>query len=154
MTAPRERDAAREQLRRSVDQLSDRANLYAQMQKDPLKVIGGASGVGLVLGLLIGTRVRRTRRIYVDATSHPRDQKAFAKAQQQVAKGGRGGIGGALGAAILTIAIRVLQERVLRPQLERVADQINERAADRSARPAVVPAGPSTAVAHDPKRPM
>lgn len=151
MTAPRERDAAREELRRSVDQLSDRANLYAQMQKDPLKVIGGASGVGLVLGLLLGSRVRRTRKIYVDATSHPKDQKAFAKAQLQMSRGGRGSVGGALGAAVLSIAIRVLQDRVLRPQLERVADQINQKASERSVPPARTAAEP---VRQDPHRPM
>lgn len=124
---------AREQLRRSIDGLAERANLYGQMQKDPLKIIGGATGVGLVLGLLVGSRAKRTRRIYVDANSSKKEQNAFAKAQLRTARGGRGGIGGALVAAATTIAIRVLQDRVLRPQLEQFADRLVEQGRARAA---------------------
>lgn len=149
MTSPNSapsRGDSRERLRRSVDELAERGNLYAQMQQDPLKIIGGASGVGLLLGLLLGSRLKRTRKVYVDAASSPKEQKAFAKAQLRVQKGGqKGGIGGALVAAIVTIGIRVLQDRVLRPQLEQMADQLLERAknAQNAPKPSQPPVKPT-----------
>ena len=124
-----ERSDAREQLRRSVDELTHRTNVYAQMQKDPLKMIGGASGVGLVLGLLLGARLKRTKvqRIYVDAYSSEREQKALEKAQLRAlkGKGGRkgGGLGHALFAALSTMALKVAQERFITPQLEQLANR-------------------------------
>lgn len=145
---------ARAQLRSSVDALADRANLYTQMQKDPLKMIGGASGVGLVLGLLVGRRFARTRKIYVHEDMSKKEQKAYAKLQQRLHKGERGakkgGIGGALMAALTTVAIRVVQERVLKPQVERFADQMSQRAQQGQAQQRQ--GGASATTEHDPRR--
>lgn len=143
---------AREQLRRSIDGLAERANLYGQMQKDPLKIIGGATGVGLMLGLLVGSRAKRTRRVYVDANSTKKEQNALAKAQLKGAGGRRGGIGGALFAAATTIAIRVLQDRVLRPQLEQLTDRLMEQSRARAAGPAAP--GAATTVTVPPSGPV
>ena len=77
-----EREAARERLKESLDVLAERANLQVQMQKEPVKMLGGASAVGAVIGLLIGTQVKRTKKIYVDAGSPVKHQKALVKAQK------------------------------------------------------------------------
>ncbi len=135
MTSPQnERRQQRERLSRAVDQLADQASLQVQMQKDPLKMLGGASGVGVALGLLLGLRFRRTRRVYVDANSTMKEQKAFAKAQTKVAKKG-GGIGNALTGLIVTVGFKVLRDRILAPQLERLADNITQRADERASAP-------------------
>lgn len=140
-----DRYEAREKLRRSVDELADRANLYTQMQKDPLKMIGGASGVGVLLGVLVGSRFKRTKRVYVDANSSRKEQKAFVKVQQKVSKGGGGGgLTGGIVAAVTTVGLRLLQDRYLRPQLDKLADSLTQRAQQ--------PHGGGEA--QDPKRPM
>lgn len=131
VSAHGERALMRERLSRAVNTLADQASLQVQMQKDPLKMLGGASGVGLVLGLLVGSRLRRTRRVYVDAASSKKEQKALAKAQARTSKGG--GIGNALMGLVVTVGFKVLQERVLAPQLERLADGLVERSDRREA---------------------
>lgn len=130
VSARSERAQMRERLSRAVNNLADQASLQVQMQKDPIKMLGGASGVGLVLGLLIGSRLRRTRRVYVNADSSKKEQKALAKAQVRAAKKG-GGIGNALMGLIVTVGFKVLQDRVLTPQLEKLADNLMERADQR-----------------------
>ena len=145
-----DRYEAREKLRRSVDELADRANLYTQMQKDPLKVIGGASGVGVLLGVLVGSRFKRTKKVYVDADSTPKEQKAFAKAQQKASKGGGGGLTGGLIAAATTVGVRLLQDRYLKPQLDRLAENLTQRAQQ----PHGGQQPGDDANAKDPKRPM
>ncbi|ADV68120.1 hypothetical protein [Deinococcus maricopensis] len=127
------RQDARARLRDSVNTLAAQANLHAQMQKEPLKMLGGASAVGLVLGALVGSRVRRTRKVYVDAASNKREQKAFMKAQARVAKQQKGGgLGGMLMGLVVTTGVKLLQERVLAPKLEeltsKLADQQQARA--------------------------
>ncbi|WP_052326721.1 hypothetical protein [Deinococcus peraridilitoris] len=148
-----EKRDAREELRRSVDALAYRTNLYAQMQKDPMKLIGGASGLGLLLGLLVGRRFPRTRTVYLRPDMSPREQKAYTKAQMRLykaqQKASKGGIGGALTAAVMTIAVKVLQERVLAPQIERLADQLNQKAEQ-----ARQPSATTVRIESDPRRPM
>ncbi|WP_425147731.1 hypothetical protein [Deinococcus sp.] len=134
-----QRDEARAKLRSSIDALAERANVQLQMQKEPLKMLGGATGVGLALGMLVGRQFRRSRRIYVDASSSKKDQKALMKAQQ---KGGSNSIGGALLATAATLGFRIVQERILAPKLEEFADRLMAQsggAAPSGARAKVVP---------------
>ena len=116
-----ERDEARAKLRRSIDTLAERTNVQLQMQKEPLRMLGGATGVGVALGVLVGRRFRRSRRIYVDAASAKKEQKALAKAQS---KGKGGNVGNALIATVATLGFRLLQERVIVPRLEEYADKL------------------------------
>lgn len=121
-----EREAAREKLRQSIDALADRANLQVQMQKEPLKMLGGASAVGAVIGMVIGRQFRRSKKIYVDAASPEKHQRALIKAQSQ-GQNGRG-IGGALIATLGTLAVKTLTERVLTPKLEELSNNLLEKA--------------------------
>ncbi|CAM3650368.1 hypothetical protein [Deinococcus frigens] len=123
-----EREAARERLKASLDVLAERANLQVQMQKEPAKMLGGASAVGAVLGLLIGTQFKRTRTIYVDAESPLKYQKELVKAQKSQ-KGG-GGVGGALLATLGTLAVKTLSDRVLAPKLEEIAQNMLEKSGE------------------------
>lgn len=120
-----ERDEARARLRASVDALADRTNLQVQMQKDPLKMLGGASAVGALVGIVVGRQFRRTKKIYVDATSPAKQQKALIKAQNK--QQGKG-VGGALVATLTTLAFKTLNERVLTPKLEQMASGMMDRA--------------------------
>ncbi|MFC4452770.1 hypothetical protein [Deinococcus sonorensis] len=122
-----ERDDARERLRRSVDELTQAASLQVNMQKEPLKMMGGATGVGLALGVLVGRQFRRSRRIYVDAASPPKEQKALVKAQMKQAGKGKS-VGNALIATVATLGFRLLQERVIAPRLEEFANQLMDQA--------------------------
>ncbi|GGO37442.1 hypothetical protein [Deinococcus humi] len=123
-----EREVARERLKESLDVLAERANLQVQMQKEPVKMLGGASAVGAVLGLLIGTQFKRTKKVYVDAGSPVKYQKELVKAQKSQ-KGG-GNVGGALLATLGTLAIRTLSDRVLAPKLEEMANNLLEKAGE------------------------
>lgn len=123
-----EREAARERLKESLDVLAERANLQVQMQKEPVKMLGGASAVGAVLGLLIGTRFKRTKKIYVDAGSPVKHQKGLIKAQN--AQKGGGGVGGALLATLGTLAVKTLSDRVLAPKLEQIAQNMLEKSGE------------------------
>ncbi len=123
-----EREAARERLKESLDVLAERANLQVQMQKEPVKMLGGASAVGAVLGLLIGTQFKRTKKIYVDAGSPVKYQKELVKAQK--AQKGGGNVGGALLATLGTLAVRTLSDRVLAPKLEEIAHNLLEKAGE------------------------
>lgn len=114
-----EREEARERLKASIDALADRANLQVQMQKEPLKMLGGASAVGAVIGMVVGRQFRRSKKIYVDAASPVKHQKALMKAQSQQQSGK--GIGGALIATLGTLAVKTLTERVITPKLEELS---------------------------------
>ncbi|GGJ66261.1 hypothetical protein [Deinococcus aquiradiocola] len=116
-----DRDEARARLKSSIDALSEQANMQLKMQKEPLKMLGGATGVGLALGVLVGRNFRRTRRVYVDAASTKKDQKALMKAQS---KNGGGSVGGAILATVATLGFKVLQERVIAPRLGEIADRL------------------------------
>lgn len=120
-----EREEARARLKASVDALTERANLQVQMQKEPLKMLGGASAVGALLGMVVGRQFRRSKRIYVDATSPVKQQKALMRAQQKQ-KGG--GVGGALVATLGTLAFKTLNDKVLTPKLEELANNMLDRA--------------------------
>ena len=118
-----ERDEARAKLKSSIDTLVEQTNLQLKMQQEPLKMLGGATGVGLALGMLVGRSMRRSRRIYVDAASSKKDQKALTKAQSK--KGGS--VGNAVLATVATLGFRVLQERVIAPRLGDFADRLLEK---------------------------
>lgn len=120
-----EREEARARLKASVDALTERASLQVQLQKDPLKMLGGASAVGALLGVVVGRQFRRSKKIYVDATSPVKQQKALMKAQQKQ-KGG--GVGGALVATLGTLAFKTLNDKVLTPKLEELANNMLDRA--------------------------
>ncbi|WP_295819058.1 hypothetical protein [uncultured Deinococcus sp.] len=141
-----EREAAREQLRASIDALSEQASLHVQMQKDPLKMLGGASAVGAVIGMVVGRQFRRSRKIYVDAGSPEKHQKALIRAQK-THSGGGGGIGGALVATLGTLAVKTLTDRVITPRLEGYASSLLERsgtaATPARTTPAATPAAPA-----------
>ncbi len=119
-----ERDEARARLKSSIDALADRANVQLKMQQEPIKMLGGATGVGLALGVLVGRSLRRSKRIYVDAASSKKDQKSLMKAQS---KGGGSSIGGAILATVATLGFKVFQERVIAPRLGEFADRMMEQ---------------------------
>lgn len=138
-----EREEARQRLQQSVDALTQQASLHAQMQKDPLKMLGGASAVGALMGIVVGRQFRRSRKIYVDAQSPAKHQKALMKAQKNQ-KGG-GGVGGALVATLGTLAVKTLMDKVITPRLETLADGLLDKAGqprDRDAQPGTVQKGP------------
>ena len=160
-----EQEEARERLRASVDRLTQQASLQVQMQKEPLKMIGGASAVGALVGLVVGRQFRRSKKVYVDAHSPVKHQKAFIKAQKKQAKG-KNDVGGALVATLGTLAVRMLTDKVLAPKLEEVASGLLAKAgqeaparsttasvraradkADVTARPVTAPAAAAPAVA-------
>ena len=119
-----ERDEARARLKSSIDALADKVNVQLKMQQEPIRMLGGATGVGLALGVLVGRSLRRSKRIYVDAASSQKDQKSLMKAQ---GKKGGGGIGGAIFATVATLGFKVLQERVIAPRLGEFADRMMEQ---------------------------
>lgn len=133
---PTEQQEARERLKQSIDALAERANLQVQMQKEPLKMLGGASAVGAVMGMVIGRQFRRSKKIYVSADSPAKHQKEFIKAQKKH-QGGQN-VGGALAATLATLAVKTLTDRVLAPKLEQIANGLLEKAGqapEPSARP-------------------
>lgn len=119
-----EREEARERLRASIDALTERASLHVQMEKEPLKMLGGASAVGALLGMVVGRQFRRSRKIYVDAASPVKHQRALIRAQTN--KSGSS-VGGALVATLGTLAVKTLTERVITPRLEGYASGLLER---------------------------
>ena len=122
-----EREDARMRLQESVDQLGQQASLQVQMQKEPLKMLGIATGVGAVIGIVLGRSLSKTKKIYVDETLSKKDQKAFAKAQARH-KGPAGNIGGALLATLGTLAFKIVQDRFIAPKLEELAQNLNQQA--------------------------
>lgn len=132
-----EREEARARLKASVDALVERTNLQVQMQKEPLRMLGGASAVGAaagtLLGIIVGRQFQRTKKIYVDADSPEKDQKALIRAQKKE-KGGTS-VGGALVATLTTLGIKVLNDRLLTPKLEEITHHLLERAGQEGPRP-------------------
>ena len=118
-----ERENARLRLQESVDELGQKASLRVQMQKEPLKMLGIATGVGAVIGIVLGRSLKKTRKVYVNEIFSPREQKAFEKAQAQY-KSPASSIGGALLATLGTLAFKVLQDRVILPRLEELAQNL------------------------------
>ncbi|MFC6592311.1 hypothetical protein ACFP81_10100 [Deinococcus lacus] len=128
-----ERELARERLRAKVDVLTEVASLKGQMQMEPLKMLGGASAVGAVLGLVIGSQFKRSKKIYVDAGSPLKYQKALVKAQQKE-KGAD--LGGALVATVVTLGARALSNKLVVAKLEEMAQGLLERAGEERRTPA------------------
>jgi hypothetical protein len=126
-----DREEARARLKTSVDSLVEQASLQLKMQQEPLKMLGGATGVGLALGVLVGRTLRRSRRIYVDAASSKKDQKALSKAQSKKS----GGVGNAVLATVATLGFKVLQERVIAPRLGEIADRMLEQSKQTGSKP-------------------
>ena len=126
-----EQEEARERLKASVDRLSGQVGLQVQMQKEPLKMIGGASAVGAVLGVVLGRQLRRSKKIYVDAASPVKHQKAFIKAQQRHKN--KNNVSGALVATLGTMAVKLLTDKVLVPKLEEAANNLLEKSGQKPA---------------------
>lgn len=120
-----EKELARERLRAKVDVLTETASLKGQMQMEPLKMLGGASAVGAVLGLALGSQMKRTKKIYVDANSPAMYQKGLIKAQQKE-KGGD--LGGALVATLVTVGARALSNKLVRDRLQTLAEDLFAKA--------------------------
>ncbi|MDO4263498.1 MAG: hypothetical protein Q4C67_04800 [Deinococcus sp.] len=120
-----EKELARERLRAKVDVLTETASLKGQMQMEPLKMLGGASAVGAVLGLALGSQMKRTKKIYVDANSPAKYQKGLIKAQQKE-KGGD--LGGALVATLVTVGARALSNKLVRDRLQTLAEDLFAKA--------------------------
>ncbi|MVN89204.1 hypothetical protein GO986_20935 [Deinococcus sp. HMF7620] len=137
-----DREEARERLKKSVDALTHEASLQVKMQQEPLKMLGGASAVGAVLGLVIGRQFRRSRKIYVDAASPVKHQKGLIKAQKNQ-KGSAAG--GALMATIGTLAFKTLTDRVIAPRLESLADRLLTQAGQEKGASAPASQAPPTA---------
>lgn len=122
-----EREAARERLRASVDALTEQASLQVQMQREPLKMLGGASAVGALIGVVVGRQFRRSKKIYVDAASPVKHQKALMKAQSRQ-QSSQKSLGSALLATVGTLAVKTLTERVITPKLEALSNSLLDRA--------------------------
>ncbi len=112
-----EREQVRERLKSSVNTLTQEVNLQAKMQTEPLKIIGGASAVGAVVGLLLGSQVKRSKKIYVDAGSPIKHQKSLIKAQNAQ----KNSVGGALLVTLGTLAVKTLTDKVIAPKIEEFA---------------------------------
>jgi len=123
-----EQEEARERLKASVDRLTEQASLQLQVQKEPLKMLGGASAVGAVVGLVLGRQLRRSKKVYVDAHSPVKHQREFVKAQKKAQQNNKTNVGGALVATLGTLAVRMLTAKVLAPKLEQVANGLLDKA--------------------------
>lgn len=119
-------EAARERLKHSVDSLGQQVSLKANMEKEPLKILGGASAVGAVLGLALGSSLRRSKKIYVDADSPLKHQKALVRAQK---KSSSAGAGGALVATLGTWAVKLLVDQVVQPKLQDFVEDLKRQQA-------------------------
>lgn len=133
-----EQEEARERLKASIDVLTQQASLQVQMQKEPLKMLGGASAVGAVVGLIAGRQFKRTKKVYVDAGSPAKHQKALMKAQKK--QGGQS-MGGALVATLGTLAFKTVMDKVVTPKLEEVASTLLDKAGQPSGSKPTAPAG-------------
>jgi hypothetical protein len=134
-----ERDAARERLKQSVDALTEQASIQARMQAEPLKLLGGASGVGLALGVLVGRSFKKTRKVYVDVASPRKEQAALARAQAKHT-GPAASLGRTLVAGAVTLGFKVLRDKVLLPKLTELAQGLAERGSTDGAGPRPQPA--------------
>lgn len=119
-------EAARERLKHSVDALGQQVSLKANIEKEPLKMLGGASAVGAVLGLALGSGLRRSKKIYVDADSPLKYQKALVRAQK---KSSSAGAGGALVATLGTWAVKLLVDQVVQPKLQDFVEDLKRQQA-------------------------
>lgn len=124
-----EQELARERLRAKVDVLTETVSLKAQLQREPIKMLGGASAVGAVLGLALGSQIRRTKTVYVDANSPIKYQRGLIKAQQQESGSN---LGGALFATLLAAGTRALGNQLVQDRLQAVAEDLLSKAGETS----------------------
>ncbi|ANE44135.1 hypothetical protein [Deinococcus puniceus] len=141
-----ERDENRARLKASIDALTEQASLQVNLQKEPLKMLGGASAVGAVLGMVVGRQFRRSKKIYVDAASPVKHQKALMKVQK--GQKSKGGIGSALIATLSTLAVKTLTDKVITPRLEGMANSMLDRAGQPVSKPAAKPGAPKADAGH------
>lgn len=122
-----EREQVRARLKASVDALAEQANLHTQMQVEPVKMLGGASAIGAVLGMVLGRQLRRSKKIYVDSNSSEKHQKALIKAQKNAKSPS---VSGTLLMTLGTLAVKTVTDKVIVPKLEIAAqgllDQIEQ----------------------------
>ncbi|WP_291422974.1 hypothetical protein [Deinococcus sp.] len=138
-----EQEEARERLKNSVDALTKQVGLHVQMEKEPVKMLGGASAVGAVIGLMVGRQFRKTKRVYVDAGSPVKHQKALMKAQAKQ----NPGPAGALVATLVTFAFKTVMEKVVSPKLEEVASGLLDKAGQPQSKSSALPAAPKPVAA-------
>ncbi len=125
---------ARERLKTSVNELVELTNLHVKVQAQPLKYMGGSAGGGFILGLLLGRRGRRVKKVYIERGTGrggkvtKADLKNEARlVQAQQGKQNRTNIGGAITGILVTTLLKIVQERFLAPQLESYADKLLDR---------------------------
>ncbi len=125
---------ARERLKSSVNELVQLTNLHAKTQAEPLKYMGGSAGGGFILGLLLGRRGRRVKKVYIERGTGrggkvtKADLKNEARLiQSQQGRQNRTNIGGAITGILVTTLLKIVQERFLAPQLENYADKLMDR---------------------------
>jgi len=125
---------ARERLKTSVNELVELTNLHVKVQAQPLKYMGGSAGGGFILGLLLGRRGRRVKKVYVErgtgrggkvTKADLKNEARLVKAQQ--GKQNRTNLGGAITGILVTTLLKIVQERFLAPQLENYADKLLDR---------------------------
>ena len=125
---------ARERLKTSVNELVELTNLHVKVQAQPLKYMGSSAGGGFILGLLLGRRGRRVKKVYVErgtgrggkvTKADLKNEARLVKAQQ--GKQNRTNLGGAITGILVTTLLKIVQERFLAPQLENYADKLLER---------------------------
>ena len=125
---------ARERLKSSVNELVELTNLHVKVQAQPLKYMGGSAGGGFILGLLLGRRGRRVKKVYVErgtgrggkvTKADLKNEARLVKAQQ--GKQNRTNLSGAITGILVTTLLKIVQERFLAPQLENYADKLLDR---------------------------
>ena len=125
---------ARERLKTSVNELVELTNLHVKVQAQPLKYMGGSAGGGFILGLLLGRRGRRVKKVYIErgtgrggkvSKADLKNEVRLVQAQQ--GKQNRTNIGGAITGILVTTLLKIVQERFLAPQLESYADKLLDR---------------------------
>lgn len=134
-----ERIKARERLSDSVDLLLDKTNIYVHQQAAPVQIIGAAVAAGLVLGAILGFRIKRVQKIYIErpvktagvkstsevsAAATPHTVAATPNSAAATVKGA----GGLLWGLVAPTLIRVLQEQLISPLIEDYGSQLLGRA--------------------------
>ncbi|WP_034337349.1 DUF883 C-terminal domain-containing protein [Deinococcus misasensis] len=112
-------DEAKRHLEESLNTLQESTSLHVKLQQDPLKKIGVAVGAGLLLGVLIGRSTKKTKIVKVAGGKNVEQAKEAAAS--------KGALSGVILTAVGGLVLKVLQEKVLAPKLEELADQLLER---------------------------
>lgn len=112
-------DDAKRHLEENLNALQESTSLHVKLQQDPLKKLGMAVGAGLVLGILIGRGTKKTRVVKVAGGKNVEQAKEAAAS--------KGALSGVIITAVGGMLLKVLQEKVLAPKLEELADQLLER---------------------------